>query len=192
MEDSWFFPIFQATRNSLRQSPSQPTTVLQKIRNVTRINKQNLSPSELLNTPGFTFLYLFKMQSKGRENTAGNNKENCLMHGKLCCKKVILTASSIAPAFHVVLKIHPGRVNTCSQVTYCWRRGSFHPYTSGYWGLVLFEEILSALPAEMRVYIHKHEFLMCFIPVEVCSLEHASLPILFPQKYSTPSEFKWV
>lgn len=109
MEDSWFFPIFQATRNSLRQSPSQPTTVLQKIRNVTTINKQNLSPSELLNTPGFTFLYLFKMQSKGRENTAGNNKENCPMHGKLCCKKVILTASSIAPAFPVVLKIHPGK-----------------------------------------------------------------------------------
>lgn len=45
--------------------------------------------------------------------------ENCPMHGKLCCKTVILTAISIAPAFHVVLKIHPDELNTCSQVTDC-------------------------------------------------------------------------
>lgn len=73
-----------------------------------------------------------------------------------CGKKVILTASSTASAFDVILKIHPDGLNTCSQVTDCWREGSFHLYTSGYWGLVFFEEILSVIPAEMRIYVQNH------------------------------------
>lgn len=148
MEDSWFTRIFQATKNLLRQSLTQPKNVVQKIIKLITIKKQNLSLSELLNTPD----YIFKMQSKRQTKySCGNNKENCPMHGKLCGKKVILTAISIAPAFHVVLKIHPDGLSTCSQVTGCWRGGSFHLYTGDYWDLVLFEEILSAFPAERRV-----------------------------------------
>lgn len=125
MEDFWFTPIFLATKNLLRQSSSQSTNVLHKIDTTITASRNLALLSSWIPLVLLFFFYLYKWEAKYKENTAGNNKENCPIHGRLCCEKVILSTVSIVPAFPVAQKIHPDGLNTYSRVTDGWRGGSF-------------------------------------------------------------------